>query len=261
MEQFREVIDKNIDFQELNLEEIPKKNFTNILKKKWVAFSNISNLSKDKYIDLLKKLGKFKQETDPKIINYVYKNILLNLITNKNDNVDSTFQPFSTKSLNIHIENSLNPVEKIPNYLTLYCKQYSQDIVWWNTLVISMKDVLKEFNNKELYILRNSKILLKDNTKLPNTILAYDKNRDLEFLAFRDFWDYNKDWGIDSKKISTQIEKVVSKLYELLYSFDNLYSIPWKKWDLYWLDNKKFLHLRTKQFKSWKRHLQRLRIF
>gem|GEM_PF-5542150 len=34
MEQFREVIDKNIDFQELNLEEIPKKNFTNILKKK-----------------------------------------------------------------------------------------------------------------------------------------------------------------------------------------------------------------------------------
>gem|GEM_PF-5503342 len=50
-----------------------------------------------------------------------------------------------------------------------------------------MKDVLKEFNNKELYILRNSKILLKDNTKLPNTILAYDKNRDLEFLAFRDF--------------------------------------------------------------------------
>gem|GEM_PF-6421942 len=94
-----------------------------------MAFSNISNLSKDKYIDLLKKLGKFKQETDPKIINYVYKNILLNLITNKNDNVDSTFQPFSTKSLNIHIENSLNPVEKIPNYLTLYCKQYSQDIV------------------------------------------------------------------------------------------------------------------------------------
>jgi hypothetical protein len=206
-------------------------------------------------------LWKYKIETDLNINKYIYKDILLNLITDKKADVSTTFQPFSTSSLNIHIENSLNNISDIPNYLTLLCKKYSSDIIWWKTLVLSMADVLNQLNSLELDLLRNSKIELNNWTQLKTNILEYDNKRWLEFLSFRDFWDYNKDWGIiNSVNTKGVITSTISKLYELLYSFDNLYSIPWKEWDLYWLDNKKFLHLRSKQFKSWDRHLQRLRI-
>ena len=124
-----------------------------------------------------------------------------------------------------------------------------------------MKDILEEFNQKELNILRNSKIQLKNWKKLPNNILTEDKKRNLEFLAFRDFGDLEKDWNIiNSSETKEEIKNVISKLYGLLYSEKNFYSIPWDIWDLYWIDNKKFLHLRTRQFQSWERHLQRLRI-
>ena len=261
MQQFREIINTNFQFKELNLNKSSKDSFVHNLKNNWAAYVDIPNLNEDDYINLLQKLWKFKKETDSKIMEYFYKWILLNIITNKWENTNNTYQPFSTKSLNIHIENSLNPIDKIPNYLTLYCKKYSPEIRWGDTLIISMSDILNEFKEKELDILRTSKIKLNNWIELPNNILVEDKKRKLEFLAFRDFWDYEKDWFIiNSSETKKEIKKVIYKLYELLYSKENLKKIPWKVWSLYWIDNKKFLHLRTKQFESWERHLQRLRI-
>ncbi len=216
-------------------------------------------LCNDRFIALGSLLGAMIPETDPAVLPYVERDVILNLVSAHGHTPNVALQPFAANYLSLHTEGSGRPREEQPSYIVLMCCEPGDNTTTAQTVLVPMRTVEQRLAPEHIELL--SMIRYRANDRCYPIVRDIDGRR---VFAFRDFQANALQWRCTSQEAdNADVNNAIRNLLAAMYSPDGAYGVSWKRGMLIIIDNRFFFHGRTVAPSSIPvrpRHLKRLRI-
>jgi hypothetical protein len=209
-------------------------------------------------VRVAERLGRPVPERSPEVQAFVEHGVVLNLRPAFDETAEVERQPFATNFISLHTEGSMAPPDRRPALLLFQCRETDADASGGKTVVLSMADVVARLPFELAAILRRTGYR---GRAASDPILAEIGGSFR--LTFRDFMYTPLEWTCWASRPNvdaTDVNHALRTLHEALYAAP-LHHVPYTAGTLFVLDNRRFLHGRTRiMYPDSRRHLQRVRI-
>jgi alpha-ketoglutarate-dependent taurine dioxygenase len=210
-------------------------------------------------VALAGRFGSAIPEHASEVQDFVEHEVLLNLRPVFQHTAAVERQPFASNFIALHTEGSLLPQVRRPTFLLFQCCEVDLETTGGYTVIVSIADVLARVSDSVKQVLTRT---CYRGRAVDGAILRVEG--DEQRLAFRDFmqtplaWTF---WSLENSGLdSVAVNSALRELHEAIYS-SMLYHIPYAPGTVFLLDNRRFLHGRTRILvPESRRHLQRVRI-
>ncbi|WP_437913608.1 TauD/TfdA family dioxygenase [Sorangium sp. So ce302] len=216
-------------------------------------------LSNDRFTTLGSLLGTASPETDPAVLPYVERGVILNLVAEHGRTEDVSLQPFATNPLTLHSEGSGRRAEEQPRYIVLMCRDPGDEGTAAQTVLVPMAAVAEGLSPDALATLEQTRY-----RRSPDGPWIARRVDGRWVFSFRDFLSQPLEWTHAGHAPSADaINGALRDLLASMYAPGAAIRVHWTRGKLVIIDNTFFFHGRTagrSAGSSRRRHLQRLRI-